>query len=85
MWDFFDAQSDIRTSDNRFIAAIRREAIRRGYDRTVPAFLGAYVKEKEREYDPTFVEEQGNEASESDVIARRVNRAKKKSFSGTES
>lgn len=85
MWNFFDVQSDIRTSDNSFIAAIRREAIRRGYDKTVPALLDAYVKEKERENDPTFVEEQGNEASESDVIARRVNRAKKKSFSGTES
>lgn len=74
-WDFFEAQPDIRSSDNRFIAAIRRQTIRRGYDKTVPVLLDAYVKEKERENDPAFVEEQEAGSSESDVMTRRVHRA----------
>ncbi len=77
VWDYLDDQEDVRTSDSKFLVAIRRQSTKSGIEKTVHALLDAYVKEKERENSPTFVEDPELEASEPDLIVRRAKRAMK--------
>ena len=59
----FIRDRDVGLPDNKFIQVVRREAIRRGYDKIVPAIWDAILKEKERENDPMIVAERDTEGS----------------------
>lgn len=59
----FKRDRDVGLPDNKFIQVVRRETIRRGYDKIVPAIWDAILKEKERENDPMIVAEQDTEGS----------------------
>ena len=72
---FLQAQPDLDSSDDRFVVALRRGAKERGYEKIIPAFLDAYGKEIQRESDPSFATQQERGLSESDILARRIERA----------
>ena len=72
---FFEAQGDLKSSDNKFLVAIRAEAKKNGYDKTIPAYFDAYYKEDDQEIDTILVEDGEPEVSESEVQRRRIHRA----------
>ncbi len=72
---FFKAQNDLKSSDNKFLVAIRTEAKKNGYDKTIPAYFHAYDKEKDQENDTILVEDGEPEVSESGVRRRQIHRA----------
>ena len=75
LYDILDSLGDLNSSDNKFVAVIKKRAMKRGIDKTLSPFVDAYIEEKDREKDPSFVEEQETDSSETDVVVRRVNRA----------
>ena len=74
-WDYIEAHGGLNSSDNKFLAVMRRNAIKKGYVERMSALADAYVREKDRENDPTFVEEPEVVASEPNIIYRRAHRA----------
>ena len=73
--DFLESLGDLNSSDNKFVAAVGKRAMKSGIEETLPPVIDAYFEEKDREKDPSFVEEQETDSSEADVVTRRFKRA----------
>ena len=63
VWDFFSRDHEVGSSGHKVIESIRRETIRRGIDKTGPAFLDAYFEHKAKQKNSASVEEHGTESS----------------------
>ena len=72
---FVRKHKDSSLPESKFMTAARKRATKYGFTKKVPAFMEVYFKEKDRECDPSFSQQDLAGLSESEIIARRVQRA----------